>query len=431
MFNQIKQAACFLSIGVFGIVGCSEGNAVNTVAPPLPAQLLNPDVPQTPDAAVRTVLDGLKASKPVVVWDVMPASHQAAFNRMVRDFASAADPEIWKRTVGNLKKIAQLAETKKNFILQSPFVQSAKGIKLEDVKASWDPGLKLFKTIVESELVDQEKMKNFDGRAFLEGTGAKLFAQARALSRSWKNDPLKQIDGWKATVQTLSDHNAMAVVDLGGPKKNSIEIPLVVQEGKWTTGRFTVLQYLASTRMDPLVASFGPYCLFEWKDKYLAEMRRVERALDQLQAAKTSDEFQAVVVLQVLPYVVQKTIQFSQKPMSPLESQSQSRKKGTAMILVNGDHFADEPGMLELLKVFREVAAEGHGMSAGPFIVQETTVFFVSPVSDTEALSKRIHLAKITQVDVKRNKIRLELPPSPPDDKATAAADGVSKPPAH
>ena len=201
MFNQIKQAACFLSIGVFGIVGCSEGNAVNTVAPPLPAQLLNPGVPQTPDAAVRTVLDGLKASKPVVVWDVMPASHQAAFNRMVRDFASAADPEIWKRTVGNLKKIAQLAETKKNFILQSPFVQSAKGIKPEDVKASWDPGLKLFKTIVESELVDQEKMKNFDGRAFLEGTGAKLFAQARALSRSWKNDPLKQIDGWKATVR--------------------------------------------------------------------------------------------------------------------------------------------------------------------------------------------------------------------------------------
>ena len=64
------------------------------------------------------------------------------------------------------------------------------------------------------------------------------------------------------------------------------------------------------------------------------------------------------------------------------------------MVLVNGDHFADEPGMLELLKVFREVAAEGHGMSAGPFIVQETTVFFVSPVSDTEALSKRIHVAK-------------------------------------
>jgi hypothetical protein len=33
MFKQIKQAACFLSIGAFGIVGCSQGNAVNTAAP--------------------------------------------------------------------------------------------------------------------------------------------------------------------------------------------------------------------------------------------------------------------------------------------------------------------------------------------------------------------------------------------------------------
>jgi hypothetical protein len=427
MLNQIRPAALYLSIGVFGIVGCTEGNAVNTAATQPPTQIFNPGVPPTPETAVKAVLDGLKASKPVVVWDAMPVSRQGAFNQMVRDLASTADPEIWKRTVVNLKKVAQLADTKKDFILQSPLVRSVKGIKLEDVKACWAPGLKLFKMILESELVDQEKMKNFDGRAFLEGTGAKLFAQARELSRSLKDDPLKQIDGWNASVQTLPDHTSTAVVDLGGPKKKTMEIPLVVQEGKWTTDRFTLVSFLVADRMNRLITSFRPYYVIEWKDKYLADMRRIERALDQLQAAKTSDDFQAVVSLQVLPYVVQKTLQFSKKakPVPRLEAQSQSRPMGTAMVLVKGDHFADEPGMLELVKVLRAVAAEGKGALAGPSVVQEMTVFFVNPVTDTDALSKKIHVGKITKIDVRRNKIVLELPVSPPDDKATANADGA------
>jgi hypothetical protein len=206
-----------------------------------------------------------------------------------------------------------------------------------------------------------------------------------------------------------------------------MEIPLVVQEGKWTTDRFTLVSFLVADRMNRLITSFRPYYVIEWKEKYLADMRRIERALDRLQAAKTSDDFQAVVSLQVLPYVVQKTLQFSQKakPAPPLEAQSQSRPMGTAMVLVKGDHFADEPGMLELVKVLRAVAAEGKGALSGPSIVQEMTVFFVTPVTDTDALSKKIHVGKITKIDVRRNKIVLELPVSPPDDKATANADGT------
>jgi hypothetical protein len=433
MFKQIKQAACFLSIGAFGIVGCSEGNAVNTAAPAQPAQLLSPGVPQTPDAAVQAVLEGLKASKPVVVWDAMASSNQAFLNRLIRNFASAADPEIWNRTVVNLKKAAQLAETKKEFIFQSPLVRSAKGISAEEVKASWDPGLRLLKTILQSELVDQEKMKNFDGRLFLDGTGAQLFAEARAVSRALKNDPLKQIDNWKASVQTISDRSATALVDLARPKKGPIEIPLAVQEGKWTTGQFTLLQFVIVNRVDPISASFRPYCMIEWKDRYLADMRRIERALDQLQAAKTNDDFQAVVALQVLPFVVQKMVQFGQKskPLSLLESQSQNRTKGTAMVLVKGEHFADEPGMLELMKVFRGISKEEGGVLAGPTNIEGTTAFLVSPVMDANALVQKIHVGKITKIDVKRNKISLELPPSPIDDKATANADGASHAPTH
>jgi len=432
MFSQVKQAAFLLLIGLFGILGCSQENAANSVGPSPRVPLLNPDVPQTPEAAVKAVLDGLKASKPVVVWDAMTPSHQADFNKMVRDIAAAIDPDIWSATVGNLNKLVRVADAKKDFILQSQLLRSAKEIKLQDVKASWDPGLKLVKTILESELVDQEKMKKFDGRAFFEGTGAKVYAQARELSKSMKDNPLKQIDEWKVTIKSPFEQSATAILQSADPKKDPIEIPLVVQEGKWTTSRFQFLPNVIGSRFDPLVNSCRPYRLLEWKDQYLAEMKRVEKTLDRLQAAKTSDDFQNIVALQVLPYVVQKTVQLNQKPkhLTELELQSLSRPKATAMVLIKGDHFGDEPAMLELLKVFRAVSAEGNGVLSGPRTIEGVTFFLVSLVSDTNAFVKKIQVGKITKVDVKRNQISIELPPSPVDEKATANADGASKSPA-
>jgi hypothetical protein len=431
MFSQIKQAVCLLSIGVVGILGCSQGNAAKTADPP-PQVLLNSDVPQTPEAAVKAVQDGLKASKPVVVWDAMTGTNQAAYNKMVRDIAEQIDPEIWNRTVANLNKLVRLAETKKDFILASPLLQSSKQIDLKDVKANWSPGLNLLKTILQSELVDQEKMKNFDGRAFLEGTGAKLYAQARELTKSMKNDPLKQIDEWKARVVTSSDRSANLTLESPDPKRKPIEIPLIVLEGKWTTDRFQFLPYLVGSRLNPIMNRFRPYELVEWKDEYLADMQRIEKILDQLQAAKTSDDFQGLVSLRVLPYVLQKTVQLNQKPKpwSRLEAASQARPKATVMVIIKGEHFGDEPAMLDLLKVFRAVEASGNGSLSGPLKIDGSTTFLVSPVTDTDGFSKKIQVGKITKIDVKRNTVSVELPLSPADDKATANADGAAKSPA-
>ncbi len=72
MFTESRTTTSLFIAGILGIAGCSQGNAVNTAAPPPPpAVVLKPGVPQTPEAAVKAVLDGLKASKPVVVWDAM------------------------------------------------------------------------------------------------------------------------------------------------------------------------------------------------------------------------------------------------------------------------------------------------------------------------------------------------------------------------
>jgi hypothetical protein len=430
MFTQRRAAMLLFLIGGLGIAGCSQGSAVNTAAAPPPGVVLKPGVPQTPEAAVKTVLDGLKASKPIVVWDAMTSDQQASFNRSIRDFAAAPDPEVWNRTVVNLKKLARLAQTKKDLILKSPLLKSFKQLKPDELKATWDPGLKLLQTVLASELVDQEKMKNFDGRSFFQGTGAQLFAQARAYSHALKDDPLKRIDEWTATVKKSSDDAATAMISTGDSKKRPFDVPLIVSDGKWTSERLGFLQYLLSSRLQPLITRLAPYAQVEWKDQYIADMRHLEKVLDQLQAAKTADEFQTVVSLQALPFALQKIVEMNQKakPLSQLELRSLGRPKATTLVIIKGDHFADEPGMVEMYKLFRKIAADGKGMAAGPFGVEGAMIFFVSPVTDADALAKQIHVGKITKVDVKRNKISLELPPDPGANKTTADAGGAPKP---
>jgi hypothetical protein len=430
MFTQIKLATCCLMLGLCGVVGCADGNVSNTAGPP--KAVLKPGVPQTPEAAVKTVVDGLKASKPIVVWDAMTTNQQGAFNHVVRQFADNVDPEVWASTLDNAKKFVKLAETKKDLILKSEMLKNLKQVKPEDLKASWDPAIKLAKTILNSELVDVEKLKKFDGGEFFAGTGATLMAESRELFHAMKNDPLKGLDQLTATVTTISDTNAKAVVSVGGPGKDTIEIPLTVEDGKWTSERLGLLEFLVSSRLDPIIQRFLPYRLIEWKGEYLADMKRVGKILDQLQAAKTADDFQLVVSLQVLPFVLAKTVQFSQrpKPMTSLEARSKGRPKATALIIIKGDHFADEPGMQELIKLCRETAAAGKGMSSGPFKVDDVMTFFVSPVTDTEGFAKNIHTGKVVKVDVRKNTISVDLPTTAASDKTTADAQGAGSKPA-
>jgi hypothetical protein len=427
MSIQIKLATCCLMFGLFAVVGCADSNSAGTAGPPKP--VLKPGVPQTAEAAMKAVVDGLKESKPVAVWDAMTTQQQDAFNHMIRQFADNADPEVWSSTLSNVKKFVQLAETKKDIILASPLLKEQKQMKPEELKAAWDPLLKLVKTLLSSELVDLEKLKNFDGHEFFNGTGATLLAEAREVSHKLKQDPLKQLDQLSATVTPISDDRAKAALSLGSGK-DSVDIMLSIQDGKWSSDSLALLQSLVSNRLDPISQRFLPYRLVDWKAGYLADMKRVSTILDQLQAAKTPKDFESTVSAQVLPFVLQKAVQLSQKPkrLSSLETRSLGRGKATALIVIKGDHFADEPGMQELIKLTRDTAAEGKGASAGPFKVEDVMIFFVSPVTDTEGFAKKIHNGSVKKVDVRKNTISVELSTSADSDKSTAEAPGATKP---
>jgi hypothetical protein len=433
-----KRWSCLLLVvALVSTAGCSSETSTyvdpaKLVKPPMPATpavapVLKPDVPQTPEAAVEAVVDGLKASKPIVVWETLPASAQKGLSSGVSTMAHGVDQEVWQQTVVNLKKLVTLLETKKEDILASPIWKSGQLPKLETVKASWDPSVKLLRIIVDSELVDHEKMSSFDGAEFLKGTGAKIFAQLRDVTKTMKPDPLAFIDTAKCKVEKQSDSSAKVTITWPDPNAKPIHLGLAVIDGKWSSTQLNMGAAMGSFFLQTYLEPFRPYQMLEWKPAYLKDMEKLGKILDKLQSAKTSDEFQTVMSRQLMQFVVAKALQLRAKgpKRTPLETVSFERKANTAMIVVKGLHAMDEPTYHDLTKSLRALDPD---QFRGPMEIEGSSVFFVGPIDAVyDKTLQAIKVGNIVSKDKLRDTVVVELPTSVKDEKTTAEADAKSK----
>jgi hypothetical protein len=422
-----RYLCLLLIVLVASVAGCQS----DTPAPPAAATyppaapdtpVLNPDVPQTPELAVQTVLDGLKASKPVALWDALPATAQQTIDKQLGDAIATVDPEVWQRTVANLKKLVTLLETRKSDFLACALFRTGQIPKVIDLKAAWDPGVQLLKALVNSDVVDQQKMSKFSGRAFFGGVGATVFAEARAVSKTMKPDRLAFLDGIKATVKKTSDSAAQVTLNFADPKAKPMEMRLAIIEGKWTSQQMAFILTFGSGVATAYFEPFHPYHLVEWKSGYLKDMDRLSQIIDKLQAAKSGDEFQNLMFNQVLLFAMQKGGQLrAPRPQpTPTQTLSWDRKANTAMIVVKGLHSFEEPTYEALTKALRAVDLETF---RGPKEVEGSTLFFVGPTDNVlDKVVKAIQVGKIADTDKLRDIVKVELPTSLKEPPSTAEA---------
>jgi len=387
-----------------------------------PASEIKREPLPTPEAAVQTVVDGLKASKPIVVWDILPTEAQDDIDKVISTSIAKVDREVWDRTVATLKKLVTLLETKKEFILASRLWKTGQLPKLDDVKASWDPGVKLLRAIVDSEVVDREKMSAFNGAKFLEGTGAKLFADARAFTKTMKSDPLAIIDTAKFTVKKTTDSSANLTITLADPKAKPIHLALTVVGRKWTCLPLNMSPTIVGLVAMKYLDAFRPYRLVEWKATYLKDMDRLGKILDRLQGAKTSDDFQPILSAQFIPFVALLIAELNVKrpPETAIQKLSWERQANTALVVVKGLHTFDESTYHDLTKSLRAVNPDTF---RGPLEADGSTLFFLGPAEGIlDKTVDAIKVGKIVDKDKLRDTVTVELATSLKEEKSTAEA---------
>jgi hypothetical protein len=423
-----------LCLPLLSIVISASGCGSDAPAPPnagtstaksgtgLPEPVLKPDVPQTPDAAIKAMVDGLKASQPVVVWDMLPDQAQSSVNSSLGGAVAAIDAEVWDSTVANLKKLLTLLETKKQFILDSPMWKMGQLPKRDVVKAAYDPAVTLLKTIVDSELVDRQKMSHFDGHALLTGTGAKVMADLRALTKTFKPDPLAFFDTANVTVKKTGDRSAKVTVVGLLPNSKPIDFTIGIVDGRWGSAQLGLAANFGAGLVGAQCERFRPYQLVEWKGDYMKDMDRLGKFLDQLQAAKTSDDFQRTLFNEGLPLLAKESGRFRAKrpERTPIQNLSWDRKADTALVIVKGYHTFDEPTYHELTNNLRAIAPDTF---RGPIELEGSTLFFVGPIDGAfDRVLKAAEGSKIAAKDKLRDTVTIELATSVKDESSTAEA---------
>jgi hypothetical protein len=410
MFLRIRLAVAPLITGILLAAGCS-GSTFDATNHSEPAPVKQPAL--SAEATVQAVVDGLKASRPIVLWDLLDSTQRGIVNSVVRDFAEVIDREVWQATTRNLKKLARVAETKKEFLLECPLWQAV-GVKRADVKSTYAPAAKLLKTIAESDLVDQQKMKQFDGSAFVEGTGTSLYAQSRELLGALKADPVQRLSDLKVKIRKSPGETTTAILEYADPKAKPFEFQLSVADGKWYAPQLTLVIGFLAKKMETYHKLFKPYYLTEWKDGYLAEMERLGKGLDKLESAKTSDEFQVVVARDVLP-VMLRNVALVRKGLPQfhgLKAVSYKRKATTALVVIKGKHAANETALREMASRFKQIEPAPEAV-LGPRIIDDSTVVLVDPVGDINVLARSVQDGTVVKTDAKRKTLVVELPEVP------------------
>ena len=289
-----------LIIALIGVVGCGQAQPVPVAPAPVsvskPAPALEATVtdskPANPIPLVTTAKEGTAEStfqqtliafqegRLETVFDFLPPSYQTDVNLLVHDFAAKMDHDIWSTSFKLLAKVGNLLKSKKAMILSLDGVKRAP--QIESIKPHWDTIASGIYDVATSEVADLSKLKQVDVRGLL-ASGGKLF----------RGMPLPQFGDVQVT--TMKSDSTTATLSYkehrdAEPK----QVQFVFVEGKWLP-KSIADGWSAGIADAKVILDELPGRISAVKPEVLKQLDALGGMIDQLQSARTSDEFDAAV----------------------------------------------------------------------------------------------------------------------------------------
>jgi hypothetical protein len=365
----------------------------------------------TADAAVQAVVEGLKQNHPEAFWDFLPASYQQDLNDLVHLFAERMDADLWNKSVGVLRKLAQVLKSKKDFLAaaRAPTGQAPGGPSSAELATIGE----LLDTLLAGDLADLANLKKADGRKFLESTGGKLLGQLRAAGQDPFAGRLGLFSDLHFKLKETSADSATLTIEAPGEPANDREFVRV--EGKWIPRdlRDEWIENIGESKAR--LSMLSPENLAGLKPQLLELLSTIDGVLENLAAANSKSEFvasmaQAEQALAPFKTLVAGFVQSG--PDEPVEDEaspdSAPLEAGEIVTVVVKGALNDDAQ-----DVLRDKLSAAVGEKALPYCDltgdDDSTTFKVGPASDVKVFAKRLDFLKVTSVDAKSRTIIAEL----------------------
>lgn len=312
MFSRSCNLVSAIILGLVLVPGCGQSQSDNDANPEKPSNKKSPapkendspkkkkqadKQPQSADAAVEAVFAGIRNKQPEALWAFLPASYQHDVNGLFHLLAERMDPELWNRTIAVGRRIVKLCRERKATILDTGLIQPTAGADEKALSAEWDAAVSLAGTLLQSDLTDLEKMKDFDGGAFLASTGGQFMNKLAEFSRLLPGNTfqveLNDLANRQAKLVSETEDTAVVELSFRDDDTDPQRVPFVRVEGKWIPRKLTDGWKADIAAMRKRIEQqLAPKVLAEKKKQFFKSLAVVEKSLDDLEAAKTPAEFQ-------------------------------------------------------------------------------------------------------------------------------------------
>ena len=410
-------------LGLAVLVGCSDSKTPAEAEPAKtePRQTVEPTelqdgVPDSPEATMRQMVEGLKQNRPIIVWQAMPKRFQEDINGLVRDFAKKMDPVLWEQSFETGEKLARLLARKKSEILSHPELSALTPESRRRLETHWDGLVELLAILVQSELSDLGRLESFDMSQFLEKTGGRWLSQLGALSESLGQDSLSgMLAGLEPKTLSLKDDKAVMGWMAAGSDVPVSQFSLIKVEGRWIpAGWVPAWEQIQAWR--GVLRQTSAESFTRQSGEKIATLKRAESAIDQLLATKTADEFHETLSRELGEPAVKELAGLvrlmsgeaapapvSEPPTPPAISPNPS-EAGTVTLIINGATPDDED------RIFDVLAEALPGDVDVQFDRNRTGLKVIAgPVSDLDAFKSRLTFGTITKMDADQRLFHIEM----------------------
>jgi hypothetical protein len=325
-----------LLFALIGSVGCGQAKPVAVAPVPVPtppastvsestvseekrpasASLVATAKEGTAESTFQQTLIAFQEGRLETVFDFLPPSYQTDVENLVHDFAEKMDAELWSTSFKLFSKVANLLKSKKGLILSLDGVKRAP--QIESIKPHWDAIASGIYDLATGELADLSKLKRANVRELL-ASGGKVF----------RGMPLPQFGDVQVTT-IKSDPTTATLSYRESRDAEPKQVEFVLVEGKWLP-KSIASGWSAGVADAKAKLAELPIRVTAVKPEALKQIDAIEGMIDQLQNAKSSDEFNAAAA--PLIFTIAFGAQMAQQSIQ--EAATTSRKGNAVHCIIN------------------------------------------------------------------------------------------------
>ena len=254
-------------------------------------------LPDSPDGAVKAVLESLANRHPEVLWEALPPSYQKDITEITHLAAAKMDPELWDAIFGLGGKVAGVLRDQRDYFLNSSLMNAA-GEERDRIEGNWDTAVAAMDSFFTSDLANLENLKTMDWERFLSTTVVEMMDSISQIqTEDESGESGEDIIGTlrKTTVETVSTEGDRATVKISAPGEDPEEVQLTRVEGRWIPSEMADDWETNMAEAKKNLANIDEEQMGEAKMQAMMVFGMVEAALDQLAAAGSQEEFDTAI----------------------------------------------------------------------------------------------------------------------------------------